>query len=114
MTIAPHLTSWKSLSSGIGERMDPVARSQWQILWLLAAALPTAEVAQVTGYAVRWMQEIARRYRAGPEAIGDHRHTNPGAAAAAGCGAAGAVACRAGRTRAGWGNLDRPQRGGAG
>jgi transposase len=29
---------------------------------------------------VRWIQEIARRYRAGPQAIGDRRHTNPGAA----------------------------------
>ena len=33
----------------------------------------------MTSYSVRWVQEIARRYRAGPEAIGDHRHTNPGA-----------------------------------
>ena len=41
--------------------------------------MPTAEVARVTSYSVRWVQEIARRYRAGPEAIGDHRHTNPGA-----------------------------------
>ena len=57
-----------------------MARSQWQILWLLAQGMPTAQVAQVTGYGVRWIQEIARRYRAGPEAIGDRRHTNPGAA----------------------------------
>jgi transposase len=28
---------------------------------------------------VRWVQEIARRYRAGPQAIGDRRHGNPGA-----------------------------------
>ena len=56
-----------------------MARSQWQILWLLAGGMPTAEVARVTSYSVRWVQEIARRYRAGPEAIGDHRHTNPGA-----------------------------------
>jgi hypothetical protein len=41
--------------------------------------MPTAQVAAVTGYGVRWIQEIARRYRAEPEAIGDQRHTNPGA-----------------------------------
>jgi transposase len=28
---------------------------------------------------VRWIQELARRYRAGPAAIGDRRHGNPGA-----------------------------------
>jgi transposase len=40
----------------------------------------TAEVARVTSYGVRWIQEVARRYRAGgPDAIGDRRHHNPGA-----------------------------------
>lgn len=78
MAIAPHMTvaELEGCYRGAG---DPVARSQWQILWLLAGGMATAEVAHVTGYSVRWVQEIARRYRAGPEAIGDRRHTNPGA-----------------------------------
>ena len=78
MAIAPHLTvaDLEQRYRGTG---DPVARSQWQMLWLLAGGMPTAEVARVTGYSVRWVQEIARRYRAGPEAIGDRRHGNPGA-----------------------------------
>jgi transposase len=59
---------------------DPVERQHWQILWLLAGGMATAEVARVTSYSVRWVQEIGRRYRAGPAAIGDRRHTNPGAA----------------------------------
>lgn len=79
MVIAPHLPI-DELQRRYRTAEDPVARSQWQILWLLAQGLPTAQVAQVTGYGVRWIQEIARRYRAGPEAIGDRRHTNPGAA----------------------------------
>jgi len=62
------------------EAEDPVARSQWRMLWLLAGGTATARVAQMTGYTVRWVQEVARRYRAGPAAIGDHRHGNPGAA----------------------------------
>ncbi len=57
-----------------------MTRSQWQMLWLLANGTATAEVAQVTGYTVRWVQEVARRYRAGPAAIRDRRHGNPGAA----------------------------------
>src|SRR3954452_10846896 len=79
ITVAPHLTI-EELEQRYRGAMDPVARSQWQIVWLLAGGMPTAQVAQVTGYGVRWIQEIARRYRAGPEAIGDRRHTNPGAA----------------------------------
>ena len=78
MTLAPHL-SVAELHGRYREAEDPVARSQWQMLWLLADGRPTAEVARVTGYTVRWVQEIARRYRAGPQAIGDRRHTNPGA-----------------------------------
>ena len=50
------------------------------MVWLLASGLPTGQVARVTGDSVRWVQEIARRYRAGPQAIGDRRHGNPGAA----------------------------------
>ena len=79
MVIAPHLTV-EELEQRYRGSTDPVARSQWQILWLLAGGMPTAQVAAVTGYGVRWIQEIARRYRAGPEAIGDRRHTNPGQA----------------------------------
>ena len=79
LVIAPHLTvtELEQRYRGAG---DPVARSQWQILWLLADGMPTTEVARVTGYSVRWIQELARRYRAGPQAIGDRRHGNPGAA----------------------------------
>ena len=78
MVIAPHLPI-EELHQRYRTAEDPVARSQWQMLWLLAQGIPTAQVAQVTGYGVRWIQEIARRYRAGPEAIRDRRHTNPGA-----------------------------------
>jgi transposase len=60
---------------------DPVARSQWQMVWLLASGTPTAEVARVTGYSVNWVREVAKRYReAGAAGIGDRRHGNPGAA----------------------------------
>lgn len=58
-----------------------MARSQWQMLWLLTSGIPTAEVARVTGSSVNWVREIARRYREdGPAGIGDRRHANPGAA----------------------------------
>ena len=79
MRIAPHLPV-EELQRRYRAAEDPVARSQWQMLWLLAEGRPTAEVARITGYTVRWVQEVARRYRTGAAAIGDRRHTNPGAA----------------------------------
>jgi transposase len=60
---------------------DPVAGSHFQIVWLLASGTSTAAVAGATGYSVTWVREVASRYRAGgPEALGDRRHANPGAA----------------------------------
>src|SRR3954462_3243748 len=79
ITVAPPLKI-EELEQRYRGGMDGGRRRQWQIVWLLDGGMPTAQVAQVTGYGVRWIQEIARRYRAGPEAIGDRRHTNPGQA----------------------------------
>src|SRR5436190_18916018 len=80
LIIPPHLTV-DELEQRYRRAADPVARSQWQIVWLLSRGTPTAEVARVTGYSVNWVREIARRYREdGPTGIGDRRHGNPGAA----------------------------------
>lgn len=59
---------------------DPVARSHYQILWLIGEGKTTSEVMEVTGYSRGWIQQLARRYNVGgPEALGDRRHYNPGA-----------------------------------
>jgi transposase len=80
LTISPHL-SLDELEQRYRRAQDPVARSQWQMVWLLSSGMPTAEVARVTSYSVNWVREIARRYREdGPAGIGDRRHGNPGAA----------------------------------
>jgi transposase len=80
LTIAPHLTV-PELERRYRQARDPVARSHYQIIWLLARGTPTAEVAHVTGYSVNWVRELARRYREdGPSGLGDRRHGNPGAA----------------------------------
>lgn len=58
---------------------DPVERSHFQIVWLLAQGKTRAEVAAVTGYSERWIGEIIRRYNQdGAAALGDRRHANPG------------------------------------
>ena len=80
LIIPPHLTV-DELEQRYRRATDPVARSQWQIVWLLSRGTPTAEVGCVTGYSVNWVREIARRYREdGPTGMGDRRHGNPGAA----------------------------------
>jgi transposase len=59
---------------------DPVARSHWHIIWLLAQGLASAQVAVVTGYTVNWIRTLARRYnQLGPAGLEDRRHRNPGA-----------------------------------
>jgi transposase len=79
LRIPPHLTV-DELEQRYRRATDAVARSQWQMVWLLAGGAPTAEVARVTGYSVNWVREVARRYREdGPAGIGDRRHGNPGA-----------------------------------
>jgi transposase len=80
LTLAEHLPM-ADLEQRYRKASDPVARSQWQILWLLARGLPTEEVARVTGYSLPWIRTIAHRYTAaGPTEVADHRHANPGAA----------------------------------
>jgi transposase len=80
LLIPPHLTL-DELEQRYRRSGDPVARSQWQIVWLLAGGASTTAVARSTGYSVNWVREIARRYREdGPAGIGDRRHGNPGAA----------------------------------
>lgn len=58
---------------------DPVERTHWQLVWLVAAGRTCAAAAAVTGYCVDWARAIVARYNAGgPAALGDRRHANPG------------------------------------
>ena len=62
---------------------DRVARSQFQIIWLLTSGESLAEVAAASGYSTRWIQKLIHRYNAGgAAALGDRRHSNAGARAA--------------------------------
>ncbi len=74
-----HLES-KELENFYRKAHDPVARSHYQIVWLISEGKTTTEVMEVTGYSRGWVQQLARRYNAGgPDALGDRRHRNPGA-----------------------------------
>lgn len=61
------------------QAQEPVARSQWQIVWLLAQGQPSEQVEAVMGYSRIWVYTVARRYTAaGESAIGDQRAHNRG------------------------------------
>jgi transposase len=79
--VIPQDLSGDELEARYRRARDPVERSHWQIVWLLARGEPTAAVCRATGYSPTWVREVARRYReGGPGALGDRRHANPGAA----------------------------------
>ena len=78
--LEPHLGS-EELEDRYRKARDPVARSHYQIVWLISEGKTTAEVMEATGYSRGWIQQLTRRYNArGPGALGDARHENPGAA----------------------------------
>ncbi len=80
LVIPPHLPV-AELERRYRRAHDPVARSHWQIIWLLARGEPPAAVAGATGSSVTWVREVAKRCReGGPAALGDRRHANPDAA----------------------------------
>jgi transposase len=78
--LAPHLDATE-LACRYHCATDPVERTQFHILWLLAQGRSRRQVAEVTGYSPRWISAVIKRYNAeGPGALCDHRHANRGAA----------------------------------
>ncbi len=59
---------------------DSVARSHFHIIWLMASGSSVSECAAASGYSVRWIEILVRRYNAGgPDSLGDRRRANKGA-----------------------------------
>jgi transposase len=72
--LEPHLTD-EALHSRYRRATDPVERSRWHFLWLLAGGMTATAVAAITGYSAYWIGQIARRYnRDGPDGVQDRRH----------------------------------------
>src|SRR5260221_10532668 len=72
--LEPHLSA-DELARRYRATKDPVERSRWQFLWLLARGLPAKMIASITGYSAHWIGRIARRYNQhGPDGIRDLRH----------------------------------------
>ncbi len=61
------------------QTVDPVERTHWQIVWLVACGRRVPEVAMLVGYTANWVREIVRRYNAdGPAGLADRRQHNRG------------------------------------
>jgi transposase len=78
LAVAPHLTV-PELERRYRAARDPVERTHWQVVWLVAGGRTCAAVAAVVGYSVEWVRKLIGRWNAaGPAALTDRRHRNPG------------------------------------
>ena len=76
--VAAHL-SVENLEAGFRLARDPTATRHFQVIWLLARGHTIADVAAVTSFVPRWIEQLLARYNAhGPEALGDLRRRNGG------------------------------------
>ena len=76
--VAGHL-SVDDLEAEFRSARDPTATRHFQVIWLLARGHTIADVAAVTSFVPRWIEQLLARSNAeGPEALGDLRRRNGG------------------------------------
>src|SRR5919112_4567448 len=74
--VAGHL-SVEDLEAGFRSAHDPTAVRHFQVIWLLARGHTIADVAAVTSFVPRWIEQLLARSNAhGPDALGDLRRRN--------------------------------------
>lgn len=74
--VAGHL-GIEELQDGYRGSDDVVLARHYQVIWLLAQGRSCAEVAKLTSFAVRWVEQLLDRYnRFGPGSLGDRRRRN--------------------------------------
>ena len=104
--VVGHLTI-DELQARYRDSEDATLARHYQVIWLLAQGRGYAEVAELTSYARRWVEQILARYNAfGPDSLGDLRRRNGAAATVADARGAGHAARAreeaAGRRRGWW------------
>ena len=81
--VAGHL-GVDELQAGYRGSDDATLARHYQVIWLLAQGRTCAEVAGLTSFALRWVEQLLERYNAfGPGSLGDRRRGNGGAGAGA-------------------------------
>jgi transposase len=78
LTIAPHLPL-DELASRYRDAHNPVERSHWQMVWLVAGGQHCPAVARLTGYSEDWVRTIVHRFNTeGPTGLIDRRQYSAG------------------------------------
>src|SRR4028119_869367 len=78
LKLEPHQTP-SELSKLYRQASDPIERTRYQIIWLLARGRGTEDVASVTGYCRNSIYRLVRRYnQLGVDGMKDQRHQHPG------------------------------------
>lgn len=80
MTVSGRWVDVEELERLYRSAKDVVARTHYQVVWLLAKGHSTGAVAELTALTPRWVSELWRRYeREGADGLGDRRRRNAGA-----------------------------------
>src|SRR4051812_20314348 len=107
--VAGHL-SVDDLEAGFRSARDPTAARHFQAIWLLARGHTIADMAAVTSFVPRWIEQLLARYNdRGPAALGDLRRANGNPCPCAPPRASGTAARAPGRATARWRPGDRPE-----
>lgn len=78
LNLEPH-ESVEKLFQLYRQASEPIERTRYQIIWLLAQGRLTEDVAKVTGYCRNSIYRLVRRYNQhGVEGMKDKRHQHPG------------------------------------
>ncbi|HRO13181.1 winged helix-turn-helix domain-containing protein, partial [Amaricoccus sp.] len=74
--VAGHL-GIEELQEGYRSSDNVVLARHYQVIWLLAQGRSCSEVARLTSFALRWVEQLLERYnRFGPGSLGDRRRGN--------------------------------------
>jgi len=74
--IGPHLNVG-ALEVRYKTASDPVAKSHFHAVWLLALGRSVNEVSELLSFSTRWVKALVKRYNeGGPERLGDQRANN--------------------------------------
>lgn len=78
LPLTPHLAT-DDLARRYRACRDPVERSHWQMVWLVAQGHACPAVARLVGYREDTVRTVIHRYNAdGAAGLVDRRHANPG------------------------------------
>lgn len=74
--LASHLSA-AELEGRYETAADPIAKSHFHAIWLLARDYSISEVAAILSFSTRWVRLLVKRYNEhGPDSLGDRREGN--------------------------------------